>query len=132
MLIKVVGSFLSLFLIGSSNYMLVNLMLSGSIEPLSAISNYIVAGISFLMGLTILLILYLTGSSWRRDLFLTATFLLASAFELAPLLYIGIENPNILISWAPQTALNILFGIGFMYMAVKKARSIPVEVEIAN
>ncbi len=130
MVLKLIGSVISLFLIGSSNYMLYNLMTGGEVDALVAITNYVVAAISFFMGVTILFILYLTSPGWRRDLILTLTLLTASIFEFLPIVYTALEDIAIVINWAPQTALNLMFGLGFLYMAFRKAKPKPVSVEI--
>ncbi len=129
MILKLVGIAISLFLIISSNIMLYNMMTGGEVAPFEAISTYAVAGLSFLFALVTLLILFFTSPSWKRDIPLAIASIAAGIAEFAPLYLVGVEDPMTLINWAPQTALSILFGMGFLYMGYKKLVPSKVRVE---
>lgn len=127
---KYLGLVLGLFFVGSSNYILYliwNGMLDGGI--LYGLSMYFLAGVTYLIGISILGIIYFAGSGFR-DISTGITFLAAGFIHFTVLILTGINNPEVLLLWAPQTGLSILMGSLALYLGVRKLRRRLVEIAV--
>lgn len=127
---KYLGLILSIFFIGSSNYILYllwNNRIGGGF--LQGLSLYILAGITYLTGIVIIGVIYLTASG-RRDIPTGLTLLILGVIHFIVLILTGLSNLEALIIWAPQTGLSIFMGGLLIYLSSRKLRRRLVEIGV--
>ena len=128
---KAIGLLGSVFLIGSSNYLLTKVILGEVTDVIIGISIYFLAGIIYLVGISILAGAYAL-SAGSRDIPLGITLFVVGILHYIPFVTAFYVNYEILIYWGLQFLLSIVMSTLSFYLAYRKLRKRLVEINVSR
>ena len=127
--LKAIGVISGLFLIGSSNYVFNMIVQGQTVDIASGIVLYIGAGISYLLGLTLLGIAYAL-SAGSRDISLGIALIIAGLLHYYPIVNAFLTDVTLIFLWALQFSFSIIISSLLFYLAYRKLRRRLVEIPV--